>query len=426
MERANVPATSSPRKRPSSGTDAFPRKSVRKEIYTIPQDLQSLALLDQQPESVSGWVDSSKEVPRAAASNHSPPVSSRSRRAKTTNGSRTAKSPFSSFPTRTSTTSELRRLARPRRTLAEAARNQPTDLGSHKNSSRPEEVPDSLVRLSFQSPDHQADVERPEQFLDLYSEAETVFLLDKGGVPSPHQQFTGSTQRSNKGNRARNVQYYDSDASETSSSLSSVESSTPQPLYPSSRAQTLTRRPKPANISYTISQDHTAGDTARRSNLLAAFGKKKPPPLERLTGTQNPSAPDSTPAEPLQDNDAVGPGSNLFVTGIHPRLSEADVTRLFERYGEIEKCQLMLDPHTKESRGFGFVKMVTAKQANNAKEGLQGEVVEGRTLSIEIARRSRPRTPTPGKYFGPPKRGKFSCAVALCSFNLAFLLNAYR
>jgi len=64
----------------------------------------------------------------------------------------------------------------------------------------------------------------------------------------------------------------------------------------------------------------------------------------------------------------------------------------------------MLDPHTKESRGFGFVKMVTAEQADAAKEGLQGEVIEGRTLSIEKARRSRPRTPTPGKYFGPPKR----------------------
>lgn len=66
----------------------------------------------------------------------------------------------------------------------------------------------------------------------------------------------------------------------------------------------------------------------------------------------------------------------------------------------------MLDPHTKESRGFGFVNMVTAEQADAAKEGLQGEVIEGRTLSIEKARRARPRTPTPGKYFGPPKRGK--------------------
>jgi len=107
---------------------------------------------------------------------------------------------------------------------------------------------------------------------------------------------------------------------------------------------------------------------------------------------------------PRDDDGAINPGSNLFVTGIHPRLSEQEVTRLFEKYGDVEKCQIMLDPHTKESRGFGFVKMVTAEQADASKEGLQGEVIEGRTLSIEKARRSRPRTPTPGKYFGPPKR----------------------
>ncbi|KAK2751633.1 hypothetical protein FQN55_000354 [Onygenales sp. PD_40] len=108
----------------------------------------------------------------------------------------------------------------------------------------------------------------------------------------------------------------------------------------------------------------------------------------------------------LDDDDegSVNTGSNLFVTGIHPRLTESDVSRLFEKYGDVESCSIMLDPHTKESRGFGFVKMVTSEQADAAKEGLQGEVIEGRTLSIEKARRGRPRTPTPGKYFGPPKR----------------------
>ncbi|KAF4980823.1 hypothetical protein FZEAL_3253 [Fusarium zealandicum] len=104
------------------------------------------------------------------------------------------------------------------------------------------------------------------------------------------------------------------------------------------------------------------------------------------------------------DDGAVNPGSNLFVTGIHPKLSEAEVAKMFEKYGDVEKCQIMRDPHTKESRGFGFVKMVTSDQAEAAKEGLQGEQIEGRTLSIEKARRARPRTPTPGKYFGPPKR----------------------
>ncbi|KAH8423619.1 RNA recognition motif domain-containing protein [Aspergillus melleus] len=111
--------------------------------------------------------------------------------------------------------------------------------------------------------------------------------------------------------------------------------------------------------------------------------------------------------KPLDDDEegAQNTGSNLFVTGIHPRLTESDICRLFEKYGDVENCSIMVDPHTKESRGFGFVKMVTAEQADAAKEGLQGEVIEGRTLSIEKARRSRPRTPTPGKYFGPPKRG---------------------
>lgn len=108
------------------------------------------------------------------------------------------------------------------------------------------------------------------------------------------------------------------------------------------------------------------------------------------------------------DDGAINPGSNLFVTGIHPRLSEAEISKMFEKYGDVEKCQIMRDPHSKESRGFGFVKMVTSDQAEAAKEGLQGEEIEGRTLSIEKARRARPRTPTPGKYFGPPKRGRLT------------------
>lgn len=115
--------------------------------------------------------------------------------------------------------------------------------------------------------------------------------------------------------------------------------------------------------------------------------------------------PSSGPRDEENDDGAVNPGSNLFVTGIHPRLSEAEISKMFEKYGDVEKAQIMRDPHSKESRGFGFVKMVTSEQADAAREGLQGEQIEGRTLSIEKARRAKPRTPTPGKYFGPPKRG---------------------
>lgn len=118
------------------------------------------------------------------------------------------------------------------------------------------------------------------------------------------------------------------------------------------------------------------------------------------------SGPPPQPRDRVED-ESRNEGSNLFVTGIHPSLTEEEVTRLFEKYGEVEQCNIMRDPHTKESRGFGFVNMVTSDQADAAKEGLQGEVHQGRTLSIEKARRARPRTPTPGKYYGPPKRGEY-------------------
>ncbi|KAH0292348.1 RNA-binding domain-containing protein [Aureobasidium namibiae CBS 147.97] len=126
----------------------------------------------------------------------------------------------------------------------------------------------------------------------------------------------------------------------------------------------------------------------------------------RLRSASPAAARDDRTAQQIREDEeeAANPGSNLFVTGIHPRLTEEEVRRLFEKYGDVETCSIMRDPHTRESRGFGFVNMVTGEQADAAKSGLQGEVYEGRTLSIEKARRSRPRTPTPGKYFGPPKR----------------------
>lgn len=147
--------------------------------------------------------------------------------------------------------------------------------------------------------------------------------------------------------------------------------------------------------------------------MAATTGKQaaRAPTRPRLLGAAPTdvlhSGPPPAPRDDDNDPGSRNPGSNLFVTGIHPSLSEEDVTRLFEKYGEVEKCNIMRDPHTKESRGFGFVKMVTSEQADAAKEGLQGEVHQGRTLSIEKARRARPRTPTPGKYYGPPKRGRY-------------------
>lgn len=65
----------------------------------------------------------------------------------------------------------------------------------------------------------------------------------------------------------------------------------------------------------------------------------------------------------------------------------------------------MLDPHTRDSRGFGFVTMESAAEADAAITALNATEFMGKTLNVERARRARARTPTPGRYYGPPKRG---------------------
>lgn len=90
----------------------------------------------------------------------------------------------------------------------------------------------------------------------------------------------------------------------------------------------------------------------------------------------------------------------------------------------------MYDPHTKESRGFGFVMMYTSDDAVRAVETLNQREFNGKIItvahvsaslhiaatcstnvlrtSLVQARRARARTPTPGRYYGPPKTGMYS------------------
>ena len=43
----------------------------------------------------------------------------------------------------------------------------------------------------------------------------------------------------------------------------------------------------------------------------------------------------------------------------------------------------MYDPHTRDSRGFGFVTMETLEEAEAAKEGINGSEINGRILTVE-------------------------------------------
>ncbi|KAK4356005.1 hypothetical protein RND71_024976 [Anisodus tanguticus] len=94
------------------------------------------------------------------------------------------------------------------------------------------------------------------------------------------------------------------------------------------------------------------------------------------------------------------PGDNLYVTGLAAHVKERDIEKHFSTEGEVEDVHLVLDPWTRESRGFGFVTMSSLDEADRCIKYLNRSVLEGRVITVEKARRRRGRTPTPGKYLG--------------------------
>lgn len=98
------------------------------------------------------------------------------------------------------------------------------------------------------------------------------------------------------------------------------------------------------------------------------------------------------------------PGNNLHVSGLSHKVDSRDLEAAFAKIGRVQKASVMYDPHSRESRGFGFVTMETGEEADAAITALNTTDLMGKTLNVEKARRGRARTPTPGRYYGPPKR----------------------
>ncbi|KAF8101102.1 hypothetical protein N665_0210s0037 [Sinapis alba] len=94
------------------------------------------------------------------------------------------------------------------------------------------------------------------------------------------------------------------------------------------------------------------------------------------------------------------PGTTLYVTGLSTRVTDKDLEAHFSKEGKVASCFLVMEPRTRESRGFAFVTMDTLKDAERCIKYLNQSVLEGRYITVERSRRKRPRTPTPGHYLG--------------------------
>jgi cold-inducible RNA-binding protein len=81
----------------------------------------------------------------------------------------------------------------------------------------------------------------------------------------------------------------------------------------------------------------------------------------------------------------------LFVGNLDFHASEDDVRRLFAAYGPVDRVDIIKDRDTGQPRGFGFVEMTNAGDAENAMTGLNGEILGDRALNVNEAHRRAER-----------------------------------
>jgi RNA recognition motif-containing protein len=80
---------------------------------------------------------------------------------------------------------------------------------------------------------------------------------------------------------------------------------------------------------------------------------------------------------------------NIYVGNLSYSVTEEDLKKAFEAFGKVASVNVIRDKYTNQSKGFGFVQMVSSSEAQAAISGLNGKELAGRTLNVNEA---RPRT----------------------------------
>jgi RNA recognition motif-containing protein len=90
----------------------------------------------------------------------------------------------------------------------------------------------------------------------------------------------------------------------------------------------------------------------------------------------------------------------LLVRNIDRNMTEAQLRSLFEAYGLIQSCNIVLDKKTGVSKGFGFIEMPKPGEAKAAAKNLNGKDIQGSKLRVKKAdtnTHDTPDTPSPSK-----------------------------
>ena len=84
--------------------------------------------------------------------------------------------------------------------------------------------------------------------------------------------------------------------------------------------------------------------------------------------------------------------NKLFVGNLSFNVTENDLQDAFAAHGTVVETNLMMDRTTGRPRGFGFITMSTAEEAQKAIDGLNGKALDGRNLTVNVAKPREERT----------------------------------
>ncbi len=83
---------------------------------------------------------------------------------------------------------------------------------------------------------------------------------------------------------------------------------------------------------------------------------------------------------------------NMYVSNLSFNVQDEDLREFFTEYGEVTSAKVITDRETGRSRGFGFVEMSDDAAAEKAMAELNGGMVEGRAISVTIAKPREEKT----------------------------------
>jgi RNA recognition motif-containing protein len=94
--------------------------------------------------------------------------------------------------------------------------------------------------------------------------------------------------------------------------------------------------------------------------------------------------------------------NKLFVGNLSFNTTENDLRDAFAEHGSVDEAKLMTDRDTGRPRGFGFVTMSTAEEAQTAIDALNGKQLDGRALTVNVAKPREERSG--GSGYGSARR----------------------